>query len=316
MHEELVGETPVLRELRRSIARLAALPTTVLIQGETGSGKGVVARALHNGSPRSGRPFVHVDCASLAPSVIESELFGHERGAFTGAIAARAGRIERAEGGTLFLDEIGELSPPLQAKLLRALQERVIERVGGDRPIAVAARIIAATNVELEPAVASGAFRADLFYRLRVASLRVPPLRDRLADLPLLVDAALERLSRALGVARPRASADFVARLAQHAWPGNVRELCNLLESLLALGCGDTLSAAALDAAFGPDASALPLAPGAESVSLRGEPERIAHALAGAGGNVARAARRLGLARSTLRARIRRYDLARLIPRD
>jgi DNA-binding NtrC family response regulator len=240
----LIGDSEALCEVRRRIARLADLPTTVLLLGETGTGKGVVARALHAGGVRRARPFVHVDCAALPEALFESELFGHERGAFTGAVAARAGRAEAAADGTLFLDEVGELAPRLQAKLLRLLQERRFERVGGSLARPFCARVVAATNLDLDAAARAGSFRRDLLFRLDVARIVLPPLRERREDLPALVPALLARTAARLGVAPPPLAPCFAARLAAHDWPGNVRELENALERWLA-GCEPAEAAAA-----------------------------------------------------------------------
>jgi transcriptional regulator with GAF, ATPase, and Fis domain len=231
--DELIGESEAMREVRRQIARLADLPTTVLVLGETGTGKGVVARALHAAGSRSTRPFVLVDCAGLTEPLFESELFGHERGAFTGAIATRAGRAEMAGDGTLFLDEVGELAPRLQAKLLRLLQEHSFERIGSGVVKPFRARVVAATNLELEAAARAGVFRADLLFRLDVARIVLPPLRERREDLPALVVALLGRLAARLGVACPPPEPGLLAQVAAHTWPGNVRELENALERWL-----------------------------------------------------------------------------------
>ena len=276
--------------VRRHVARLADLPTHVLLLGETGTGKGVVAAALHAASQRRERPFVVTDCAGLSEALFESELFGHERGAFTGANTARVGRAEAAADGTLFLDEVGELPLRLQAKLLRLLQERSFERVGSCTPRPFRARVIAATNVDLEAAVAAGTFRRDLWFRLEVARITLPPLRERREDLPLLAHALLSRAGARLGLPAPECGPALLARLAAHDWPGNVRELSNLLERWL----------------IGADAAPPAAAPA----------ERIARTLAATGGNVARAARRLGIARSTLRSQIARHALAAHIARD
>ncbi len=227
---ELIGESPGADALRKSIRALAATRATALVTGETGTGKGLVARMIHrlSGDAR----FVHVDCASLAPSVIESELFGHERGAFTGASERRIGRFEWAAAGTVFLDEVAEIDGPLQAKLLRVLQDRRFERVGGNETLALQARVIAATNRDLASQIAAGRFRADLYYRLQVVELHVPPLRERAGDVALLFRAATERAYRARGLPRPAVDSELLLRLGRHPWPGNVREVFNLVERL------------------------------------------------------------------------------------
>jgi DNA-binding NtrC family response regulator len=286
----LVGVSEAMVRVRRQIERIADLPSPVLVLGETGTGKGVVARALHAAGVRRARPFVHVDCAGLPESLFESELFGHERGAFTGALAARVGRAEAAADGTLFLDEIGELQPRLQAKLLRLLQERCFERVGGGAVRPFRARVVAATHADLEGAVTRGSFRRDLWFRIDVVRITLPPLRERREDLPALVHALLVRGAERLGLPARAADPALLGLLARHDWPGNVRELENALERWL---IGE---------------------PGAGAEE--GEAERIARVLAASGGNVARAARRLGLARSTLRGRIARHALEPRIPRD
>jgi transcriptional regulator with GAF, ATPase, and Fis domain len=317
---ELVGESAPMRALRREIASVAPLHSTVLLTGETGVGKGVVARSLHRLSRRRAGPFIHVDCAALSPNLVESELFGHERGAFTGAVGQRPGRFERAGAGTIFLDEIGDLEARLQAKLLRVLQDREYERLGGNQTLRMTARIVAATTRDLGVEVHEGRFRADLYYRLNVVRLAIPPLRERTADVPLLVASGMERLGRELGLAVPALSEAAVARLAAHAWPGNVRELLNVLERLLIRSAGRRIGVFEIDAILDDDprpfhpSAGLPQWPRtlAERVLVTGDPsERIASELRAAGGNVARAARRMGLPRSTLRHWIRRYGIRR-----
>ncbi len=326
----LRGRSAAMADLRRLLHHVAPSDATVLLTGETGTGKGLVARALHDASRRAAGPFVHVDCASLAESVIESELFGHERGAFTGADGPRAGRLESAALGTLFLDEVAELEPRLQAKLLRALQDRAFERVGGTRTLTLRARIVAATNRDLRRAVAEGRFRADLYYRLQVVEVELTPLRERLEDLPDLVEYGLREAARRQNRPTPCVLDGFLAALAAHDWPGNVRELLNLLERLLAQGSGPVLDAEDLGGLRGPwrgtaqglGANAVADRAAARETSLSRAPrppndrDRIATALATTGGNIARAARRLGLPRTTLRHRIEKHGLAHLIPRD
>jgi Nif-specific regulatory protein len=226
----IIGTSKEMREVYEQIAQVAHTSTTVLIRGESGTGKELVAHAIHYNSPRASKPFVKVNCAALPESLIESELFGHEKGAFTGAVARKRGRFELAEGGTLFLDEIGDLSPALQVKLLRVLQEREFERVGGTETISVNVRLIAATNVDLETAVQDSRFRSDLYYRLNVFSIYLPPLRERKPDVLLLADHFLEEYGRQNGRRIKRISTPAIDMLMSYHWPGNVRELENVLE--------------------------------------------------------------------------------------
>jgi transcriptional regulator with GAF, ATPase, and Fis domain len=323
----LLGASEAMARVRERIARVAPTESTVLLLGQTGSGKGLAAREIHAASGRAGGPFVHVDCAALSASLVESELFGHERGAFTGAVAPRAGRFELAHGGTLFLDEIGELELPLQGKLLRALQERRFERLGAARSLALDARVVAATHRDLRAAVAAGRFREDLWFRLCVFPIELPPLRARPGDLALLVRSELPAAARRLRVPLPAVAPDFVAALARHAWPGNVRELVHALERALLFAGGGALGAADAEAAIeaariGPRAApANGVAAGGPAELAGAAPpadpaERIAAVLRETGGNVARAARRLGVARSTLRWQVQRYGLQGLIPED
>ncbi len=233
------GQSGLIRDINRQIHQVARHDSTVLILGESGTGKEVAARAIHDASPRASRPFVPVNCGAIPAELLESELFGHEKGAFTGAISTRKGRFEIAEGGTLFLDEIGDMSPTMQVKLLRVLQERIFERVGGNSPQRCDVRIIAATHRNLEESIQKGAFREDLFYRLNVFPLEMPSLRDRIEDIELLIADITGRLASIDGV-RVRLSTSAHAALQRHRWPGNVRELHNLLERL-AIQCGDRL---------------------------------------------------------------------------
>ncbi len=298
--ENLVGQSPRMVEIYKLVARVADLDTTVLIQGETGTGKELVARAIHYASPRGDRPFVVVDCASLPESLFESELFGHERGAFTGALTARRGLLETAQGGTCLLDEIGELAPSLQAKLLRVLQERAIRRVGGNESIPVDVRVIAATNRALRKGVEEGAFREDLYYRLNVVTITVPPLRERMQDLPLLAQHFLDKYARATGKPITAMARETVARLASHQWPGNVRELEHAIERAVALASSTVLLPDDLppeiDAAPGPE----PRLP-SERMTLE-EVKRwyASRVLEASAGNKLRAAEILGIDRKTL----------------
>jgi DNA-binding NtrC family response regulator len=317
---ELVGRGAAMTEVRQKLSAVAPLASTVLFTGETGTGKGLAVRTLHAQSKRRDHPLVHVDCSALSGSLIESELFGHERGAFTGAATSRRGRFEMAEGGTIFLDEVGELSPALQSKLLRVLQDRVYERVGGTKTRLMSARVVAATNRDLNFEVRSGRFRRDLLYRLNVFHIRMPPLRERLEDLPLLAQVGLGTLAKQLMVTPPPVSDSFYERLAAHDWPGNVRELMNVLERLMIryhAGLADEVS---IDDLLGEQPRGGPPRPRSpEDFPPRGSEEERAlfeAELAAVGGNVSRAARRLGLARSTLRYRLALHDLESLIPDD
>jgi PAS domain S-box-containing protein len=239
--EEIIGRSPRLLAVLDHIGRVAATDSTVLISGETGTGKELIARAIHSTSRRTGRPLIKVNCAALPAGLVESELFGHEKGAFTGALQRRIGRFELAHGGTLFLDEIGELSLETQAKLLRVLQEREFDRVGGATPIKVDVRIIAATNRDLLRAVREKTFREDLFYRLTVFPMRVPPLRDRTEDIPLLVQYFLDRFATRIGKRIEEIGPETMRRMIAYPWPGNVRELENVLERAVILASGPTL---------------------------------------------------------------------------
>jgi len=242
LFEEIVGTSPPLRTVLSHVAKVAPTDSTVLITGETGTGKELIARAIHKRSPRSARAFVAVNCAAIPSSLLASELFGHEKGAFTGALQRRQGRFELADGGTLFLDEVGELPAETQIMLLRVLQEREFERVGGSGPVRVNVRVIAATNRDLHAAVADGSFRADLFYRLNVFPVDVPALRDRRADVPLLVEYFTHRSATRLGKRIRYVSTATAQLLQSYDWPGNIRELQNVIERAVIVYESDTLS--------------------------------------------------------------------------
>ncbi len=316
--DELVGGGPALTRLRDLIARVAPTGATVLVTGETGTGKELVARAIHAASPRSGGPFVAVNCAGFAETLLESELFGHERGAFTGAERARQGVFEAAHGGTLFLDEAGEMPLPLQAKLLRVLMGGEVLRVGSTVPRRVDVRIVAATNRDLESQVRHGAFREDLYYRLAVFPITVPPLRDRREDVPALVDHLLARIARDLKVPpRPLAPA-AMAKLLAYDFPGNVRELRNLVERASILARGERIEASDLPLADAPEPGGAQAPAPADQLSTETdlrttletvERSLITRALEAADGVQAEAARRLGVSRSALAYRIKRLGL-------
>ena len=242
MFEEIIGSSAALKAVLSRIAKVAPTDSTVLITGETGTGKELIARAVHKRSNRSGRPFVSVNCAALAPALISSELFGHEKGAFTGAMQRRIGRFEQADGGTIFLDEVGELPPETQVALLRVLQEREFERVGGTQPIRVDVRLIAATNRDLETAVTRGAFRQDLFYRLNVFPIEAPPLRERNDDVLMLVEYFLHRYATRAGKTFRSIDKKTLDLLQRYDWPGNIRELQNVIERSVILSVGDVFS--------------------------------------------------------------------------
>ncbi|KIX15573.1 sigma-54-dependent transcriptional regulator [Dethiosulfatarculus sandiegensis] len=237
----LVGRSKPMQEIYKSIGRAAPTDATVLVRGESGTGKELVARALYQHSTREGRPFMVVNCVAIPETLLESELFGYEKGAFTGATTRRLGKMEHASGGTVFLDEIGDMPSGIQAKILRLLQDRTIERLGGQNPIPVDVRIIAATNRDLETAMKEGRFREDLYYRLNVVSINLPPLRKRPDDIPILSEYFLARFSASLGVRNPGITKDAVALLCGHSWPGNVRELANVLEKCLIFSQGRTI---------------------------------------------------------------------------
>jgi formate hydrogenlyase transcriptional activator len=308
----IVGESTPLKSVLQQVALVAPTDATVLILGETGTGKELVARAIHRLSNRSSRPFIRVNCAAIPPSLIASELFGHEKGAFTGALQRRLGRFEAANGGTIFLDEIGELPMETQIALLRVIQERELERIGSSQSIAVDVRIIAATNRDLEAAVAAGAFREDMFYRLNVFPIHVPALRERLEDIPLLVAHLIERLAKRAGKEFRTIKMNTIELLQAYDWPGNIRELQNVIERSVILSAGDVFS---IDEAWVRRAlrQSRPITPLAASMADR-EREMIEAALAESEGRVAGpsgAAAKLGIPRQTLDSKIANLQISK-----
>ncbi|MHB8072924.1 sigma-54-dependent transcriptional regulator [Desulfosporosinus fructosivorans] len=308
---QLVGNSDTMKAVKHLVERVSLTPATVLIQGESGTGKELVAHAIHTLSPRVNGPFIRVNCAALTETLLESELFGHEKGAFTGAQARKAGRFELADGGTLFLDEIGELSFNVQAKLLRVLQERTFERVGGVKTIKVDVRIIAATNRDLLKDAQEGRFREDLYYRLSVFPISVPPLREHREDIPFLVEHFLEKLktygrSKALGPG-------VLTQLEAYSWPGNVRELENVMERMLIISQGAVIGVDALPVfdsplieGKSPGVFMLPL----EGISLEEiEKSFLQQAMEQTGGNQSQAAKRLGLSRHAFLYRLEKYGI-------
>ncbi len=333
---QIVGEAAALREVLTKVEQVAPTGSTVLLRGETGTGKELVAHAIHINSPRVEKPFVRVNCAALSPGVLESELFGHEKGAFTGAVARRAGRFELADGGTLFLDECGDLPMEVQVKLLRALQEREFERVGGTETLRVDVRVISATNRNLETLISEGKFREDLYYRLNVFPIVLPPLRDRLEDLARLVEHFVVKFNRVTAKQVRGFDGAALDAMAQYAWPGNVRELENVVERAIIVCKGTEVTASELD--FGrraPSSQSQPIAAAsapAPSVSAASSPSstggqkpltvrlqeqernEIVAAIEKNAGNIAGAARALGINRSTLYYRMRKHGLEHLLP--
>ena len=313
----MVGKSFALRALQERIAKVAGTPARVLVTGENGTGKELVARAIHNESPRARAPFVEVNCAAIPAELIESELFGHMRGSFTGAVTDRAGKFEQADGGTLFLDEIGDMSLAAQAKVLRALQENVITRIGSAKPIQVDVRVVAATNKNLEEEIAAGRFREDLYYRLNVVPMHVPPLRERKEDIPQLVQWFLQQLAEHGGVPPRGISDDAMRRLCDLEWQGNVRELRNTVERLLILASGPTISAADVDRLVGrrPEEAAglggLVDCATFEEFKAAAERAFLLAKLRAFDWNVSETARALDMPRSNLYKKIERYGLER-----
>jgi DNA-binding NtrC family response regulator len=317
--EHLIGKSPAMIEVFETVRQVAPTPATVLIQGASGTGKELIAQAIHRLSPRARSPLVTVHCAALAPTVLESELFGHEKGAFTGAHERRIGRFEQASGGTLFLDEIGEIDASTQVKLLRVLGERTFERVGSNRTLAVDVRLIAATNKPLAGLVKAGVFREDLYFRLRVVELWLPPLRERPGDVPLLALHFLHQIASEYGKNVNDFTVDALQALVSYRWPANVRELRNAIEGAVALCRGDKLTLRDLPAnvrggtAPG-DAPADPAAVAERSQLTLQEAEKqlIIRALQAAKGNRTTAARQIGISRRTLHRKLHAYGLEHL----
>jgi two-component system, NtrC family, response regulator HydG len=311
--EHIVGRSAALRDLLDRVLRVAPTDATVLVSGESGTGKELVARALHASSRRSGKPFVPVNCAAITETLLESELFGHAKGAFTGAVRARRGLFEEASGGTLFIDEIGETAPGFQAKLLRAIQEGEIRRVGESLPIQVDVRVIAATNQDLKLAVQQKRFREDLFYRLNVVPLRIPPLRERREDVPLLAQHFLERYAKRTGT-RKTLTPPALENLVAHDWPGNVRELENMIEQAAALSASVELGVAdvSFDAPARAPAGARPAGPAvtlAEAVESA-ERHAIEATLTRCAGDLGQVARELAVSPTTLWRKMKRLGLS------
>jgi transcriptional regulator with PAS, ATPase and Fis domain len=303
---QVIGESPAWRQVLRRATQVAATETTVFLQGESGTGKEVLARFIHRASPRRNGPFVAINCAALPDQLLESELFGYERGAFTGAHQTKPGQIEVAATGVLFLDEVSEMNLAAQAKLLRFVQEREFQRLGGTRPVKADVRVIAASNRDLRRAVADGAFREDLYYRLQVFDIPIPPLRERPEDIPLLAESFLAALGRSMGH-QIRLTQASLQKLAGHSWPGNVRELQNALERAAIVSDGQPVEPEHLSLQ-----APVPTHPGNDLGAV--ERQKILQVLEQTDGNKAKAARRLGLTRTQLYVRLRRHGLDRLPP--
>lgn len=321
---EIIGESPPMRALRAQIERIATLEShdgggtpTVLVVGETGTGKELVARAIHYRSPRSAGPFVEINCAAIPSALLEAELFGYEKGSYTDAKTAKPGLFEAAHGGTLFLDEIGHMDSTIQIKLLKAIEDKSIRRVGGLRPKAFNARIIAATNRDLEEAVAEGTFRPDLYYRIFVLTVRVPPLRARGSDIILLARHFLDRVTKQYGRPPKQLTQEAEAALLEHTWPGNVRELAHMMERVGLLHRGTAVPSEHLDLSRRKDAPVLVESEGKVRVDYSSggitldevERQLIAQALEASGWNQTRAAQLLGISKETLRYRVEKYQL-------
>ena len=314
--DNLIGTGAKMRRVFETIQKVAPTDLTTLIRGESGTGKELVAQAIHNTSSRRDRPFVAVNCAAINRELVESELFGHEKGAFTGADASRVGRFAAATGGTIFLDEIGDMASETQAKVLRALQERTIEPVGGSHSVEVDVRVLAATHQDLEAGVADGSFREDLYCRLKVVELVLPPLRERTEDIAALTERFLEKLATRLGQPQKRLSPDAMTRLMRHSWPGNVRELSNLIERAAVLADGDEVTAAELGlelvtAGPGPSevSTGVPFNAAKREAVAEFESRYLSRALDENDGNISRTAEAIGMVRQSLQQKLRDLGL-------
>ena len=313
----LVGQAPAIRQIYGVVEKVASTPSTVLITGESGTGKELIARALHENSARHAGPFIKINCAAIPKTLMESELFGYEKGAFTGAVGAKPGRFELAHGGTLFLDEIGEIPVEMQVKLLRVLQESEFERVGGIKTIKVDVRLVTATNRDLVQDISAGSFREDLYYRLNVVPIHIPPLRERREDIPLLVEHFLAKFNDRLKKQIDSVSADAISRLVSYHWPGNIRELENLMERTMLFCERSEIQVSDLppeigglppmSAAGSPNAASLKEAVRAETERV--ERELIQKALDETGGNVTQAARKLKISRKSLQTKMKELGL-------
>jgi len=307
--EQILGMSPALEAVLEQVEQVAPTDSTVLIQGETGTGKELIARAVHNLSSRCGRPFIKLNCAAIPFDLLESELFGHEKGAFTGAIAQKIGRFEMADKGTLFLDEVGDIPPALQPKLLRVLQEQEFERLGSNRTHQVDVRLVAATNRNLVDMVKRNEFRSDLYYRLNVFPIPLPPLRARREDIPALVEHFVEIYARRMGKQIDQISSETMSELASYAWPGNIRELQNFIERSVILSSGNVLQApfASLKAAATTEAQEAVTLEEAERNHIRKTLDQTRWVVSGPNG----AAARLGIKRSTLYFRMQKLGISR-----
>jgi len=311
--KNIVGMSPPMQRVFEVVDQVAPSRASVLITGESGTGKELIANAIHQRSPRANGPFIKLHCAALAESLLESELFGHEKGSFTGAMARKDGRFSLADGGTLFLDEIGEISPAIQVKLLRFLQEHEFERVGGTQTIKVDVRVIAATNRNLPEEVAKGRFREDLYYRLNVVSLEMPPLRDRVSDIPALVKFFVDKYAKANDKVMDGIAPQTLETMMAYSWPGNVRELENAIERAVVLTTGSTIEPRALPSTVRPTATATAI-PGAPAIpgSTMAELERYAilETMKATGGSTSKAAEMLGISTRTIQYRLHQYNEA------